>query len=445
MDPDLQNNKSFLKPLVEDGKLLSAFGIEIPQKENFPNFFLKFYPQDFIVEEISKEGKIYTIGSTKPENYGGEKLGNYHMTLVKCNLGTLQAVENLASRLNISVNNIGYAGLKDDDAVTSQRISITGVRLNDLLKIKVSNFFLKEIEENDNFIQKGQLKGNRFTILLRKTENFEEETFMQRLDTVRQKGFYNFYYLQRFGTPRLINHLCGFLILQENYEKVVYSAICEEGITDRIHLNKIRKEAQKKFGDWMYLKNLFKEVESECFYENKLISYLLNSPDDFEGALKEIPDLVTIWIYATSAWLFNHKLSQCIKTSTKIPKTLPLFLTHDSRIQDSYKYLTSKLYLSTPVFKNLSTVAPNLLLNNRFINTISKVNITKVENVEEGIILSFDLHKGEYATTFLSHLVNLISYLPPADMNFMPINIMKNLESEISLNFFTEAKKAVFN
>jgi tRNA(Glu) U13 pseudouridine synthase TruD len=55
------------------------------------------------------------------------------------------------------------------------------------------------------------------------------------------------------------------------------------------------------------------------------------------------------------------------------------------------------------------------------------VDIQKVFSSPQGIILQFSLDKGSYATTFLSHLINLVSGEIPEEFSKERVDITKAL------------------
>src|SRR3989344_665987 len=107
---------------------------------------IKEIPEDFIVEEVL---------SLRIEN------GSYfYYFLKKKNSNTLDVITEIKKRLN--VKDVGYAGIKDRNAITTQYISVQ----------RKINFSLKDVEfiyigmgKQRIFI--GSLEGNRFTITLR--------------------------------------------------------------------------------------------------------------------------------------------------------------------------------------------------------------------------------------------------------------------------------------
>lgn len=417
-------NQYEARVLHEDDALLKEFGISIQGRENLPEAFFKLYPSDFIVEEISQNGSVCTIDSQdQNEIQNGDSVGSWEAVLVKSNIGTHDVAIEIANKLSIAVDTIQYAGLKDEFAITAQKIIINGVKGSDLNKISSSNYFLKEIKSTTNILKKGGLQGNRFTITLRFPlgQEGKVQEIDKAVDRVVTKGFFNFYYLQRFGLPRLNNHYIASLLLHADYKGAVFAHLTDIGKSEIKEEMIIRASAAELFENWKELKKLF-VVDAKAYqYELEVINYLIDRPHDYKGAIRSIPHIVMLWVYSLSSWMFNAQLS-FISEKSALPKKLPLFLSNSQKDLKMYKYFINKLMAYPPNFQAIKEVMPALDLRSRYIDTTAKVTFNQVKKITGGIIISFDLGKGSYATTLLSHLVNLVSYAPPTDINFEPIN-----------------------
>lgn len=427
-----RNNKdSFdIKTLREDDDLLNVFGIHIPGRDFLPQVFYKLYPSDFIVEEIGNKGEVCTIDkNTSLDDSGLDIVGVWEATLVKCNIGTHDAVIEIANILSIPVENIQYAGLKDEFAITAQKITVKNVKGIDLLNVKTQNYFIKEVRKTETELKKGNLKGNRFTILLRFPSDQVGKGIAvdTAIKNVGENGFYNFYYLQRFGLPRLNNHYIGGYILHGDYENALKAHLCDIGFGLSEEEVSIRKKAEETFGNWQEMKKIF-EVDPKSFqYELEVVEYLIKNPEDIKGALKTIPHIVMLWVYSLSSWMFNNQLS-FISDKGSIPHKLPLVLSNNQRDIDFYKFSLSKIAAYPPRWENIKQVMPELGLQSRLVDTKADVVFNKIEKVSQGIIVSFDLGKGSYATTLLAHLVNLISYAPPTTIDFSVVDTKKHIQ-----------------
>jgi tRNA pseudouridine13 synthase len=114
----------------------------------------------------------------------------------------------LASRLadyaDVKKRAVGYAGLKDRFAVTTQWFSIhlPGRHDVDWEGLKLDGVEVLESTRHQRKLQRGALKQNRFTIKLRELEWGADGDIGQifaRCDEIRQRGVPNYFGEQRFG------------------------------------------------------------------------------------------------------------------------------------------------------------------------------------------------------------------------------------------------------
>ena len=84
----------------------------------------------------------------------------------KTNYTTVGALELLSRKLGMPLKNFGFAGNKDKNAVTEQKISIYKGGKN-LENEKFSGIELKYLGNGKNPISLGELEGNAFIITIR--------------------------------------------------------------------------------------------------------------------------------------------------------------------------------------------------------------------------------------------------------------------------------------
>jgi len=112
---------------------------------------LKQKPDDFLVEEVI--------------DYPLAESGKYHVyKLWKKGYSTIDAVRLISAKLN--VREIGYAGLKDKNAITVQFVSILGGRELDE-EYDFDNIKLNLVGFRSERLFPGCLKGNKFKIVIR--------------------------------------------------------------------------------------------------------------------------------------------------------------------------------------------------------------------------------------------------------------------------------------
>ncbi|WP_038260144.1 tRNA pseudouridine(13) synthase TruD, partial [Xenorhabdus cabanillasii] len=124
-------------------------------------YCLKKVPADFLVEEVPN---FYQPSIEKQI---------WHFQLRKEGMTTSEAVTNIANILEIPESHIGYAGLKDEDGITSQRISIQSLSQNIMDTSAINAHLdmasgkwlsLHEVGCFEQNIKIGQLVGNSFRI-----------------------------------------------------------------------------------------------------------------------------------------------------------------------------------------------------------------------------------------------------------------------------------------
>ena len=117
-------------------------------------------PTDFMVDEIA------------PFEFKG-KGGFLVLHVKKVEMTTWDMVAAFAEFLNIPAQKIGYAGLKDKHATTTQYLSLDVRHEKTLKKFKHSQIKILKMTKHDKSIRMGDLKGNRFSINLHFVDNIE--------------------------------------------------------------------------------------------------------------------------------------------------------------------------------------------------------------------------------------------------------------------------------
>jgi tRNA pseudouridine13 synthase len=164
---------------------------------------IKQRPEDFFVEEQP----IY------PPCGRGEHL---YLLIEKRNCTTSDVVHRLARVFRVDPGDVGYAGLKDKNAVTRQHLSITlPDQANDstlLPRVESDRVKVLGVWRHENKLRRGHLVGNRFVIHIRGVDPSAAVPAKRILDRLTVTGAPNFIGDQRFGY-RQQNHELGRLML----------------------------------------------------------------------------------------------------------------------------------------------------------------------------------------------------------------------------------------
>ena len=145
--------------------------------------------KDFIVDEIphiEHKGK-----------------GNFLILRIKkIEITTWDMIAAFAKHLNIPAEKIGYAGLKDKHATTTQYISIEAKFEKALKKFKHSQIKIIHFTKHTHSIRMGDLAGNRFSINLYGVDTVEAGRIEKLSRKSEKNGLPNYFGYQRFGRDK---------------------------------------------------------------------------------------------------------------------------------------------------------------------------------------------------------------------------------------------------
>jgi len=149
------------------------------------NFKFEQTKEDFIVDE-------------NPRTF--TQKGNYIILRVqKIEMTTWDMVAAFAQFLNLPAEKIGYAGLKDKHATTTQYISIEAKYEKALKKFKHPGIKILKTTRDKYSIRMGDLIGNRFSINLFGVSAIDAGRIEKRAMKLAKEGLPNYFGYQRFG------------------------------------------------------------------------------------------------------------------------------------------------------------------------------------------------------------------------------------------------------
>ena len=169
------------------------------------DFHFKQSPRDFVVEEIP----LYEFSGE------GEHL---ILHVRKKDLSTWDMISEIASFLGIKQRDIGYAGLKDKNAMTKQYISIMKIHEDKLVNFSHDKIKILDRFYHNNKIKIGHLKANRFFIRLKKVTPVAATKIAQAVEKIKLYGMANYFGYQRFGIDG-DNYIKGREIVENRYKE----------------------------------------------------------------------------------------------------------------------------------------------------------------------------------------------------------------------------------
>jgi tRNA pseudouridine13 synthase len=220
---------------------------------------IKEVPEDFVVDEI------FPIKTLEKGEYSIFKL-------TKKNRNTDDIIKVLVDRLHIKRKNIGYAGIKDKKAITSQYISIFKVKPEKVKQIDFIDASLGFIGSANEPITLGSHTGNKFKITIRNVD-INPKTHLQSIP--------NYFDEQRFSKK---NAEIGKCIVKKDFKKAAELVL-----------------------------------QTNPVFQDKMREFLDSHNNDHIGALRIIPKKrLLLYIHAYQSLLFNRILSNYL-SNKKIP------------------------------------------------------------------------------------------------------------------------------
>lgn len=148
---------------------------------------LRVAPEDFAVDEL--------LGF-EPDGAGEHLL----LRVRKRGANTEWVARRLARHARVPTSDVGFAGLKDRQAIAEQWFSVP-LRAADArswLEVREPDFEVVAVHGHRRKLRRGALAGNRFRIRVRGLDG-EPEAIADRVALIRQRGLPNYFGSQRFG------------------------------------------------------------------------------------------------------------------------------------------------------------------------------------------------------------------------------------------------------
>ncbi|MBR0369751.1 MAG: tRNA pseudouridine(13) synthase TruD [Methanobrevibacter sp.] len=265
--------------------------------------------EDFYVEEI-------------PEMLPTGEGPNVWIWIEKLGRTTLDVVLDIARDLHIDRKRMGFAGMKDKKALTRQWICIANMDSEEQFK-QVENLdiyktdFL-EITRGRKKLRMGQLKGNKFRILIRDLDDIEKSADIANevLKELEVTGVPNYYGWQRFGKPRTNTHLVGEALIQNDLAEAVRRYVGNPSEDESLE----NQQARQAYDDGDLEKSL-ELMGKGMRYEKMMVRQLIKDSkkgelDDkaYMNAIHALPKpLQRMFVHAYQSYLFNDVVSRRVE------------------------------------------------------------------------------------------------------------------------------------
>lgn len=269
--------------------------------------------EDFYVEEI-------------PESEPSGEGPNTWFFIEKIGRETLDVVLDVARELHVDRKRMGFAGMKDKRAITRQWLCVSNSEVQEIKELEDKLYKVKilKIMQNQKKLRIGQLIGNKFRLLIRDTENPEEDIKIARevLAELEGIGVPNYFGWQRFGNKRPNTHVVGKMMLENDLKKVVDAYIGNPYPEEPEHI----KEVRQMYDDGK-LQEAFESMPRGMRYEKMMLKTLLKEmkkqkvndigdldENSYKWAIESLPKpLKRMFVHAYQSYLFNKAVSERAK------------------------------------------------------------------------------------------------------------------------------------
>ncbi len=258
---------------------------------------LKRQPEDFQVEELPLV-----------EGVDRGRFGFYRLT--KRGVGTLEAIETIRRRWNLSGSQISYGGLKDRHAVTIQYLTILD---GPDRGFREGNLDLEPLGRLTHPYGPNQFRGNRFTVVLRDLSKEKAEAAKVAIGELPRDGLPNYFDDQRFGSVGYDGDFIARAWLAGEHEKALRLAIAEPNPSDRPDAKAEKAILREFWGNWPEAK-----ARLPRSHARSLVTYLVDHPTDFRGAFARVRrELRSLYFSAFQSHLWNLQLARLIERTTR--------------------------------------------------------------------------------------------------------------------------------
>ena len=261
-------------------------------------------------------GRIRTV----PEDFRVEELPLYAPTgegdhllfqMEKRGLSTFESLLWISKAVKVSEHTIGYAGLKDARAVTTQWMSVHRVPPGRLVAMRHPKIRILSVARHSSKIRIGHLAGNRFTIRIRDARVEHLRAAREALGRLAERGVPNAYGVQRFGVKH-DGHLLGRALLKGDFAEFLSHLLGRPSPREAdARVRRAREDYDR--GD---LAGAFEAYASKHRIQKQALSALIATGDPRAGyeALGKRPR--RIYVSAYQSYLFNRCLDARLEADT---------------------------------------------------------------------------------------------------------------------------------
>ncbi len=395
---------------------------------------IKEMPEDFVVEEIAKNGKVLTLNERVSSDAVGmhaSQAGKFSVFVMqKKDWNTIQALKVLAKKAGRGIKSTAFAGTKDRASVSTQICSIFGARADRLATLHVKDIAINGAWQSDTGVELGDLLGNRFTLTIKESD--ATQSSIHAIEKELNGLFPNYFGEQRFGY-RGNNFEIGLAIIKGEFEKAAMEFLTNTN--NERNLDSI--EARERLSKELDFKAALDYFPQYLKYERIVLEYLAKYPTDYANAIRRLPrQLSLMMVHSVEGYIFNEEVEARLGVHEIKPGSDDLFCNPDMH---GFPNLSTIKNAKEAKHEHASFLVGNIIgydseaLNEAEKEILERMNITKemfkIQSMPElscrgnyrvlfapytgfsshvsdnSAVLSFSLPAGSYATVLLNEFV----------------------------------------
>lgn len=236
--------------------------------------------------------------------------------LKKKGWNTVDLLKRIAKKFSILLENISYGGKKDRHALTEQFITIKNPPKR--LHIREENFSLKLIGFSDEPMQPRHIDGNYFSIIIRSISKEAEEFLFTPLESIKKRGFVNYFDDQRFGSYDPNQGFIGEKIIKEHYNGALKIYLTHVYPEDKKDTKERKRLIFENWGNWEECLKVAKNSMEKFAFR-----YLIENPKDYLHILRKIPkEDMSMFFAAYQSFLWNETVRRLLLSILKVDDIL---------------------------------------------------------------------------------------------------------------------------
>jgi len=392
-------------------------------------------------------GQIPGIGGTirhQPDDFRVEEIPLYepcgegdhlYLTVEKQGLTTYDLLRELAIALDCKERDLGYAGLKDAQAVTRQTVSVPLRKPDDLKRVEIPGVKILSAVQHRNKLRPGHLAGNHFRIRIHRPQQGSLQKAREVLAILEVTGVPNRFGEQRYGSLGN-SHRVGRAILNREFDKAV-----GEIIGDPLSITHPGwREAAEAYHNGDIL-TAIEKLPRHCRPERALLKRLNEGAHPQTAVLAMPRNLLRLYLSAYQSSLFDrlvdmrlpsidriwpgdiafkHVNGACFAVidpaaeqpradAFEISATAPLY-GYKTKLADAQAGLLERALLDKEGLTLQSfRLTGGLAMEGERRPVRVPIQATACAAEEDDLLLSFSLPKGSFATTVLAEVMKVPS------------------------------------